>query len=263
MKIKKILFILVSTLSFQSLADTKSLIIAENKQIMIQEGEINERHAPCSSFKIALSLMGYNDGILQTETTPKWKFKKGYTDSIDLWKQDHDPILWMKHSCVWFSQVLTQKLGMQKFKQYVKNFDYGNQDVSGDKGKNNGLTRSWLSSSLQISPKEQLDFLVKLIDNKLPVSAKAHQMTKNILFIEDLDNGWKFYGKTGCGDLLKEDGTHDTNNHLGWFVGWIENVQQNRKIIIVHYREDAEKEYLGGKRARELSKERLLEIIKK
>ncbi|WP_373369869.1 penicillin-binding transpeptidase domain-containing protein, partial [Klebsiella aerogenes] len=37
--------------------------------------------------------------------------------------------------------------------QQCQKFEYGNQDVSGDSGKHNGLTQSWLMSSLTISPK--------------------------------------------------------------------------------------------------------------
>ncbi|KJW02328.1 penicillin binding transpeptidase domain protein [Rickettsia endosymbiont of Ixodes pacificus] len=91
----------------------------------------------------------------------------------------------MKTSCVWYSQVITKELGIEKFRDYVTKFDYGNRDISGDKGKNNGLTNAGLSSSLEISPEEQLAFLQKLAENKLPVSVKAQEMTKNILFIED------------------------------------------------------------------------------
>ncbi|ASX27927.1 hypothetical protein BA173_03570 [Rickettsia sp. MEAM1 (Bemisia tabaci)] len=59
-------------------------------------------------------------------------------------------------------------------------FSYGNQDTSGDKGKNNGLTNAWLSSSLEISPEEQIAFLQKLAADQLPVSLKAqgHRQVK-------------------------------------------------------------------------------------
>ncbi len=46
------------------------------------------------------------------------------------------------------------------------------------KGKNNGLTNAWLSSSLEISPEEQIAFLQKLAADQLPVSLKAQEMTK-------------------------------------------------------------------------------------
>ena len=82
------------------------------------------------------------------------------------------------------------------------------------KVKNNGLTHSWLSSSLALSPSEQIQFLQKIINKKLPVSQKAFSMTKDILYIQELAGGWKLYGKTGNGLQL-------TKKH-GWFVGWIE-----------------------------------------
>lgn len=127
---------------------------------------------------------------------------------------------WMKNSYVWYSQVITKELGIEKFRDYVIKFDYGNHDISGDKGKNNGLTNAWLSSSLEISPEEQLTFLQKLAENKLPVSVKAQEMTKNILFIEDFVDGWKLYGKTGSGNKLSQDRTIKLKDkQIGWFVG--------------------------------------------
>lgn len=72
---------------------------------------------------------------------------------------------------------------MKKFQEYVKGFKYSNQDLSGDKGKDNGLTRAWLSSSLEMWPEEQGLFLEKLLENKLPVSQQAHKMTRHIIFV--------------------------------------------------------------------------------
>ena len=100
---------------------------------------------------------------------PLWPFKKGYPDFLEVWKQDQTPKSWMKNSCVWYSQVLTRKLGMQKFQSYVTKLNYGNMDLSGDKGKNNGLTNAWLSSSLEISSIEQISFLEKLLNNTLRI----------------------------------------------------------------------------------------------
>ncbi len=139
----------------------------------------------------------------------------------------------MRESCVWFSQVLTKKLGTEKFSKYVNDFKYGNQDTSGDKGKNNGLTQSWLKSSLQITPNEQIQFLQKIVDRKLPVSSKALDMTKKILFIQQLPGGWDLYGKTG-------NGRYSGELQHGWFVGWIE--KGNRKLAFVHHISDESKQ---------------------
>lgn len=64
---------------------------------------------------------------------------------------------------------------MKKFQEYVTKFDYGNKDLSGDKGQNNGLTNAWLSSSLGISSLEQIAFLQKMLADKLPIKPHAIQ----------------------------------------------------------------------------------------
>ena len=183
--------------------------------------------------------MGYDSGILIDATHPEWPFKKGYVDFLESWKHPQTPTSWVKNSCVWYSQVLTSKLGLEKFKTYLAKFNYGNQDISGDKGQLNGLTNCWLSSSLKISGEEQIAFLQKLINKQLPVNPKAHTLTKQILFVEDLPNGWKLYGKTGSGNLLNKDGSRNEDRQIGWFIGWVEN--GHRKIVFAHAIEDTEK----------------------
>ena len=230
----------------------RCFLLKEGNKFIKQEGDCKSRHSPCSTFKIPISLMGYNEGLLLDEFHPEIPFSEAYPAYIEGWKKPHNPSLWIKNSCVWYSQVLTRKLGMKKFKKYIREFKYGNQDVSGDKGLDNGLTDSWLSSSLQISPEEQLMFLQKLLDNKLPVSLKAHRMTRNILFIEELVDGWKLYGKTGSGVILNKDGTENPDRQIGWFIGWVEKA--NRKIIFSYYIQDDDKQdtYAGPRARREL-----------
>jgi len=200
-----IFFIFISLIMYNSHASTNiaCFIASEKNHIIKQEGNCSKRHAPCSTFKIAISLMGYNEGILIDENIPEFSFKNNYTAYLESWKQPQNPTTWIKNSCVWFSRIITKKLGQKKFKDYIIKFNYGNKDILGDKGKNNGLTNSWLSSSLQISPIEQIKFLQKLNNNTLPVSLKAQKLTRNILFAKELINGWKLYGKTDTGSDSK------------------------------------------------------------
>ena len=51
-------------------------IVKEKDKIIHQEGDCDQRYAPCSTFKIALSLIGYDLGILVDEMNPSWPFKK-------------------------------------------------------------------------------------------------------------------------------------------------------------------------------------------
>jgi beta-lactamase class D len=189
-------------------------------KILLQQGDCATRVTPASTFKVAISLMGYDTGFLKDEHAPLLPFREGYPDWIASWRAPTDPASWIRNSVVWYSQQITQSLGEDRFQKYVSAFQYGNEDVSGDAGKNNGLTRAWLSSSLKISPLEQLAFLGRLVNHKLPVTANAFDMTCRITRLSDLVDGWEVHGKTGTGSPVLGDGTHDEDHDYGWFVGW-------------------------------------------
>jgi beta-lactamase class D len=85
-------------------------------------------------------------------------------------------------------------------------------------------------------------------------------MTRNIVYVEDLPDGWKLYGKTGSGYLLNSDRTQKLEIKHGWFIGWIE--KGDKKIIFVnHIVDDKKEEKHAGPRAKEQAKEKLLELI--
>ena len=258
---KKVILLLCSMIVLANPIFANTCFFAKEKdQVIHQEGEYDKRYAPMSTFKVPLSLMSFDSSILVDEINPVWPFEEGYVDWRDAWKQDQTPKSWMKESCVWYSQVLTKQLGIEKFQDYVTKFDYGNKDVSGDKGKDNGLTNAWLSSSLEISSLEQVAFLEKMLAGKIPVNPHAIKMTKNILFVEELKNGWNLYGKTGMGSLLNADRTKNPDLHHGWFIGWIE--KGDRRIIFSnHIEDDKKEETFASLRAKADAKERLSEII--
>lgn len=176
-------------------------------EIVLEMGpHINERISPYSTFKITLSLMGYDAEILKDEKTPTWDFQEGYDDFLEPWKGPQTPQSWMKYSCVWYSKILALQLGLEKIQSYLTSIEYGNGDMSGGLAQPGPTKVAWINSSLKISPKEQVDFIQKMISGQLPISPKAIQMTKLLLFKEESPEGWKLFGRTG----------------YGWFVGWIE-----------------------------------------
>lgn len=253
---KNFILIFVLLIHGYAFSETKCFIATQGAKILVQEGNCKARHSPASTFKIAIALMGYDSEILIDESRPEWPFKEGYVDYIPSWKQAQNPTSWMKYSCVWYSQLLTKQLGMKKFANYAAKFNYGNQDLSGDVGKNNGLTNSWLGSSLQISGLEQTKFLKKLLNDQLPVSQKAHQLTKKILYQEDLGNGWEFYGKTGGGGL--------PSGKFAWFIGWASpknSDKASQEIIFAHYIEVPSHETGVATSAKEQAKYKVIQLI--
>ena len=102
--------------------------------------------------------------------------------------------------------------------KYLKDFGYGNADMSG------GLETAWLSpepnpqstvqSSIAISADEQVKFFAKLWRNQLPVAKGTMDLTREITYWEASPNGYTLHGKTGSGYAGKA-----TKRRLGWFAG--------------------------------------------
>ena len=118
---------------------------------------------------------------------------------------------------------------MRASKTYVDAFDYGNRDLSGDPGKNNGLTRAWLGSSLKISPEQQVAFLLKAYRGELPVSAAAHENLFATAPWFDGADGWRVQAKTGTALPPEMNG-----RQLGWFVGWLHKADHSFVFARLH-----------------------------
>lgn len=209
------------------------LVDADSGRTLLREGQCDRRVTPASTFKVAIALMGYDSGILIDEQTPLLPFRPGYVDWLPEWRTATDPSAWMKLSVVWYSQQVTSRLGMPRFQSYLDRFDYGNRDAAGNPGKGDGLTESWLSSSLKISADEQAVFLRKLVTRTLPVSNRAVDMTSSLLRYPRLRNGWELYAKTGTG---AEPGSLPH----GWLVGW--TTDGKRTVVFARLVQDAQRE---------------------
>lgn len=165
-----------------------------------------EQISPCSTFKIVNSLIGLETNVLQDEnTTFKWD---GTKYPIESWNKDQTLQSAVSNSVVWYFQEVASKVGQERIQSYINKINYGNRDISG------GITKFWLQSSLKISPREQVDMLRNLYNNKLPFSARSVDIVKKILILSN-SNGIVLSGKTGSG-------TFDKKGVNGWFVGYVE-----------------------------------------
>lgn len=223
---------------------------AESGTILLEEGDCRTRVTPASTFKLALSAMGYDAGVLSNATTPTLPFQPGYPDwGGPEWQQPTNPLRWMKHSVVWFSQQIAAKLGVERLQGYAQDFGYGNADLAGDPGQDNALERAWISSSLQIAPVEQVAFLRHLVNGTLPVEPHAIDMTMAIVESWPTSAGWTVSGKTGSAYPRRADGSFDRARGWGWFVGWAEH--DTRRLVFARLLQDEERQRSsGGIRAR-------------
>ncbi len=148
-----------------AMADEENFILMNGNtgEIVVELGpQVNERFSPCSTFKVPLSLMGYDAGILIDENTPVWDFEPGYDDWLETWRGPQTPQSWMTYSCVWYSKILAILMGSEMIQDYVDAFEYGNQDISGGLPQPGPVDPFWINSSLKISLREQVEFLQKV-----------------------------------------------------------------------------------------------------
>jgi beta-lactamase class D len=177
-----------------------------------------ERLTPCSTFKVPLAIMAFDSGALKDEKQIlKWDGKKRDRPELN---HDHDAVTWMRDSVVWFSQRLTPEIGLQRIQKYLKDFHYGNQDMSA------GLTDAWLvppdrEPALKISAYEQINFLKALWSDAFPVSKKAMELTRKILYVETSPRGFILSGKTGSNSFKD-----NPKRRIGWFVGHLQKGDQ-------------------------------------
>ena len=166
----------------------------------------NERaFSPASTFKILNSLIALEEGVIKNENQIiKWDGKdRGW----DKWNRDHNLASAIEYSAVWFYQVLARKIGEKKMKSWVDKVGYGNQDIS------EKIDNFWLEGNLRITPKEQIEFLVRLHNNDLPFSQRTMDIVKKIIIIEQ-NNQFTMRAKTGWAQLFEPQ--------IGWWVGYIE-----------------------------------------
>jgi beta-lactamase class D len=231
MNVAKASAVFLFSLGFFSSSNATEICTAiadtSNGKVLFERGECRQQVTPASTFKIAISLMGYDSGFLKDQHSPLLPYRKGYLDWRESWLHPTDPAKWMQDSVVWFSQQVTLSLGKERFAGYAKKFKYGNFDVAGD-GENDGLTMSWIASSLKISPVEQLSFLNNVVNRQLGVSQHAYDMTAEIMKFSQSPGGWEIHGKTGAA------------SGYGWYVGWASKGRRTLTFARLIRKEDSD-----------------------
>ncbi len=254
MRLPKILIPVLLGLCLALPAEARTLctLVADpvSRTVLLEEGDCDTRVTPASTFKLPLAVMAFETGIITSKTEPKFPFREGYADWVAAWRQDTDPTMWMHFSNVWYSQRLTERLGIEKLTAFAQGFGYGNADFSGDPDRNNGLERSWISSSLKISPLEQAGFIAALLQGQLPVSQRAVDGAISLLESPGAADGWQLWGKTGSAYPRRADYSFDYAKGWGWYVGWAEKA--GKRAVFVRLNQDEKRhDVSGGLRARD------------
>lgn len=164
---------------------------------------------PASTFKILNSLIALETKAVADENEIlKWdgKDNKFLGVSMPSWNKDTDLKTAYKNSTIWFYVELARKIGRKKYKKVFKEIQYGNLNFK-EKG-----TDFWNYGNFGISPKNQVEFLIKLYENQLPFSQESTDVVKEIMISEENDMGI-FRDKTGW--------TQKNSINIGWWIGYL------------------------------------------
>ena len=164
-----------------------------------------KRTLPASTFKIPNSLISIEEYAVKDENEVlKWD---GVIRQFPAHNADTDLKTAFKNSTVWFHREMSRRVGIDKYRKYLREFKYGNQNLSGTPD------YFWLDNTLVISPVEQINFLSGLYEEKYQFSKRTYNIVKNVM-IEKKTDSYTLRAKTGSGLVKTLD--------IGWYVGYIE-----------------------------------------
>ncbi len=199
---------------------------------------------PNSTFKIVNALIGLDLGLLDGPDAIMRYDAARYPAQpwwFDGWAQDQPLREAMRISAVPLFRKLALDIGAARMADYLARLGYGNQDMSG------GVDGFWLSpGGLRITAGDQLELITQLHDGKLPVSARAQEIVREVLRKDDVV-GHPLYGKTGSGGLEDRDDAFGEGPMVGWLVGWVE--LPDRTVAFALWVEDESYDAMAARRA--------------
>jgi len=164
-----------------------------------------KRFTPSSTFKIPNTLIALQEGAVRDEREViKWDGKdKGF----DAWNRDQTLETAFPASCVWFYQELAKRVGDGKYVSWLSKLGYGNAKTGPD------VTKFWLDGQLKISAGEQIEFLRRLYEERLPFKKEHMRLLKKLMIVGE-NPRYTVRAKTGW--------AMRTNPQQGWYVGYVE-----------------------------------------
>lgn len=169
---------------------------------------------PASTFKIFNSLVALQTGAVADEhTIIPW-------DSVvrrPEWNEDMDMATAIQRSCVPWYQEVARRAGTERMQHWLDTVHYGNATM-GD-----SIHLFWLQGGLRITPMQQVYFVQKLNEERLPFDVK-HQRTVKRILPGDSTATWRIQGKTGWAIRVQEE--------YGWYLGWVQRASRTAYFAI-------------------------------
>lgn len=182
--------------------------LKKNRYTVFDRERLDRGFIPASTSKIIHSLIFLDSGALKDEKEIiKWD---GVKQPFDSWNQDHDLRSAFKVSAAWFYHEASKRMTREQMQRYYDSARYGNRSTE------NFGEIYWVKGPLRITPREQVDFLVRLHRNRLPFSPQVIDAVKDLM-IEEKSTGHVLRAKTGWSNAY--------DPQVGWWVGYVERAE--------------------------------------
>lgn len=171
---------------------------------ILDETRARRGFLPASTFKVANAVIGLETGAIADEREVfRWDGKPQVRRE---WERDHTLASGMKDSVVWMYQEVARRIGKARMKDWLARLDYGNRHVGG------GIDHFWLQGELRITAMQQVAFLHKLAEGRLPATQRAQRLVREAMVVE----------KTREHTLFAKTGSTGGKGAVHWWVGWVE-----------------------------------------
>jgi beta-lactamase class D len=215
-------------------------------QPLLQRGDCATRLSPASTFKIPHALVALETGVVATNSVERWNGSR-YEQQPE-WNRDHTVISALRPSVLWFFQRIAPRIGAERMTDWLARLDYGNRDVSGP------ITEYWTNGHLQISPREQVQFLRRFYGEELPIDVRHLRAVRegleqkpgtvqNALGVHRVKGDWRqatLNSKTGA--------TTAGGYRVSWLVGALRTSRHEYVFAAAVWRADGTVDSLDGAR---------------
>jgi beta-lactamase class D/D-alanyl-D-alanine dipeptidase len=201
--------------------------LRKNKFTIYDRRRMDTGFVPASTSKIIHSLIFLDSHAVRDENEAiKWD---GVNRRIPEWNRDQTLKSALQVSAAWAFVEMSKRAGRDTMQKYYDAVNYGNRDTTGFGD------MYWVNGKLRITPREQIELLVKLYENRLPFTPQTLATVKEIIINEKNDK-YILRGKTGWSDSF--------DPQVGWWIGYVErgdNVYFFATELNIKKDEDAEK----------------------
>jgi beta-lactamase class D len=189
----------------------------EDRYRVLDAARAGRRFLPAATFEIANALIGLELGSIadEDEVFP-WD---GRPKPFAAWERDQALASGMRESVAWMFQEVARRTGRARMREWLERLEYGNRDMSG------GIDLFWLQGGSRISAMEQVAFLHRLAEGRLPMTQRAQRLVRQALAMEKT-RGHTLYAKAGTVPSGREA--------VLWWIGWIERKGRPRAYFAMN-----------------------------